>query len=150
MIMKFSRAALNFNKEILFGELGAIAGAQAFGYISSKTGHPHSVTSTLVVIGAMVGSALFYLTVRLYNQKKSKAFSLKKFSTDLLYFTPIALILTIGIYYPSLFLFEQYFLKNLHVVILSTFLAQSLAFTFFLTGINIYRMILIKSFKRKL
>ncbi len=150
MVKKISRAALNFNKEILFGELGAIAGAQVFGYISSESGSHHSLTTILVVAGAMVGSAIFYLISRFYHQKKTKVFSIKKFRTDLLFFTPVALTLTIGIYYPSLYLFEKYFLENIHAVIFSTFLAQTLAFVFFLAGINIYRIILIKSFKRKL
>ncbi len=150
MIKKISRAALDFNKEILFGELGAITGAQVFGYISSKSGSSHSLTTILVVAGAMIGSAAFYLASRFYHQKKAKEFSINKFRTDLLYFTPVALTLTIGIYYPSLYFLEKYFLEKIHTIILSTFLAQTLAFVFFLTGINIYRIILLKSFKRKL
>lgn len=145
MRMKISKDAVDFNKELLFGELGAIIGAQISSYICSKISSSISVISAFTVIGAIIGAAVFFLSLRIYYKIKNKDFSRRKLVGDLLYFTPVAFILTSIIYYPSLFFFEKYFLTHQYRIAFSTFVSQALAYLFFLISINIYRYILLKT-----
>ncbi len=148
--MKLSKGAINFNKELLFGEIGAIIGAQIFGYISSLITSSTSIISSLVVAGAIMGAALFFLSLRAYHKSRKGKLSKIKFAQDLLYFTPIAFILTLIVYYPSLFFLSNYFLTNEYHVIFSTFISQISAFILFLIAINFYRYILLKTIKKEL
>ncbi len=139
-----SKSAINFNKELIFGELGAIAGAQVFGYVSSLFSASSNVISSFATIGAIIGAAIFFLSLRIYDKFKEKDLSRKKFANDLLYFTPVAFVLTLLVYYPMLFFADRYLLNNEHHVFYATLAAQLIAFACFLILINIYRYALIK------
>src|SRR3989344_1380157 len=148
--MKISKGLYHFNKEILFGEVGAILGSQIFGYISSLFTLSPNIISALVVAGAITGAAIFFLSTRAYHKSRKGELSTRKFAEDLLYFTPVAFILTLLVYYPTLYLLSNYFLNNNYQVIFSTFISQLIAFALFLIAINIYREILIRKFKKEL
>ncbi len=139
-----SKSAFNFNKEILFGEVGAIIGAQIFGYASSLFTTSSTTISLFATIGAIIGAAIFFLSLRVYDKVMEKDFSRAKFANDLLYFTPVAFVLTVGVYYPMLFFVDRYMLNNEHHVFYATLVAQFIAFACFLLLINLYRHVLIK------
>lgn len=148
--MALSKEVIDFNKELLFGEVGAMIGAQIFSYIASHLTISASLISYSSVLGAISVAALFWVSIRVYDKKKRKELSRKKFTEDLAYFTPVAFILTSIIYYPSLFFISRYFLEHKDKVIYSVLLSQLIAFSLFLIAINIYRHILLKWFGKKL
>ncbi len=144
---RISKEMSEFNKEILFGELGAIIGTQTFGYISSKLTNFENVISFFVVLGAIIFASLFWLFLRYYHKQK-KGYGVKEIIKDTFYFTPVSAILTILLYYPTLFLITKYLLINKLNVHFSAIIAQTIAFFLFLLGINVYRKFLIKYFKK--
>ncbi len=148
--MKISKEAWNFNKEILFGEVGALIGAPTFGVIASHYFTNSKVLSSSAVIGAIIGASLFYLSMRIYDKSKQKTFSEKGFVKDLAYFTPAAFILTTLVYYPSLFFISEYLIEYQFRIVFSIILSQFAAFAFFLISINLYRYILLKLTGRNL
>jgi uncharacterized membrane protein YeaQ/YmgE (transglycosylase-associated protein family) len=139
-----SKSAINFNKEIIFGEVGAIAGAQVFGYFSSLFAVSASIISLFATAGAIIGAAIFFISLRIYDKFKEKDLSRKKFTSDLLYFTPVAFVLTIGVYYPVLFFMDRAMLNAQHGEIYATFISQFAAFACFFVLINFYRYFLLK------
>lgn len=146
--MKISKYFINFNKEILSGEVGAILGAQLAGFISRFFYFSEKVISSLAVLGAVLGAGILYLFVRIINQKKTDNFTINKFSKDIVFYSCGAISLTVLVYYPSLYFLEKYLLKLVKDVNVTTFIAQTLAFILFLIFINLYRYILKKCFKR--
>jgi hypothetical protein len=148
--MKISKETLNFNKEILFGEIGALVGTQTGGYISSKFTDSSTLISYSVVAGALVFASLFWLAMRIYDKSKKEKYSEDKFVHDLKYFTPASAFLTFGIYYPVLFFVTKHFLENGRIVEFSAIISQTLAFAFFLVGINVYRNILFNKFGKRI
>lgn len=148
--MKISKETINFNKEILFGEAGALIGTQAGGDISSIFTKNVDIISYSVVFGALVMASVFWLLMRAYDKSRHDKYSLDKFKNDLKYFTPASAFLTFTIYYPVLFFVTRRFLLHNRIVEFSSVLAQSIAFSLFLIGINIYRYILNKYYQKKL
>ncbi len=148
--MKFSKGFFHFNKEILSGELGAFLGAQVVGLIVKHLDLTKSQLSFLVVLGAVLGSAMFYLPMRIWHQKQRDDFSVGTFSKDVVLYSMAAIILTISVYYPTLFFLERFLLKFIKEVNLSILVAQSIAFLLFLFFINVYRLILKVYFHKEL
>lgn len=142
--MRITKEAINFNKEILFGEFGSVVGTQVFGYVASKLTPSANVISYSVVIGSIIVASLFWFLMRVYDRKIKNAYSDKKIIDDISYFTPASAALTILFYYPTLFLVTKHLLENSTRVYLSAILAQIIAFSIFILGINIYRRVLIK------
>ena len=145
----------DFNKELLFGELGALIGAPVLAsigpkipflkmvvsYLSKFIGFG-SIVSLLAVIGSILGAAVFWLLIRIFDEKKMEIFSLKHFAKEIRYFTPAAFLLTLLVYYPSLFLISRHLLTQDYRVASSVILSQIVAFSLFLTSINAYRYFL--------
>lgn len=148
--MGISKEAWNFNKEILFGEIGALIGAPTFGVVASHYFSNPQILSSSAVIGAIIGASLFFLSMRIYDKSKQKNFSEKSFVKDLAFFTPAAFILTTLVYYPSLFFISEYLIESQFKIVFSVILSQFVAFAFFLISINLYRYILLKLTGRKL
>jgi len=148
--MKISKETFNFNKEILFGELGALVGIQFFDFLSSIFSFPVKLIPHLVVLGAIVGGSLFWLLARIYDKSKKERYSEKKFLYDVKYFTPASAFFTFAFYYPALFFATKYFLAHHRQLEFSTIISQIIAFSLFMIGINFYRYILIKVFKKEI
>lgn len=148
--MKISKNLINFNKEILFGEIGAIVGIQIVDYIFSKMNYPANLFSYIIVMGAIVGASLFWFIMRIYDKTRKDKYPEKKIIEDISYYAPAAFILTSIFYYPTLFFATKYFLEHNRRVELSSTFAQIIAFGLFLLGINIYRYILNKYYHKTL
>ena len=150
--MKFSRDFVNFNKEILFGEVGAILGAQATSYFVSEVTMRASTISTYTVLGSIVGASLFWLSTRAYDKIKTSrgGFSSKRFVEDIAYFTPVAFLLTFFIYYPSLYYFSKILIEESGKVTIPVFFSQAGAFLLLLIALNFYKYMLFKITGRKL
>jgi len=148
--MKISKGTFNFNKEILFGELGTLIGIQFVNLFSSFFYFPVKLIPHLVVLGAIVGGSLFWLLARIYDRSRKEKYSEKKFLYDVKYFTPASAFFTFAFYYPTLFFATRYFLAHHRQLEFSTIISQIIAFGLFLIGINFYRYVLIKVFKKEI
>jgi uncharacterized membrane protein YeaQ/YmgE (transglycosylase-associated protein family) len=148
--MKITREIINFNKEILFGEIGAIVGIQAVDYIFNKMNYSTNMLSYMIVMGAILGASLFWFLMRLYDKTRGHKYTEGKIVSDISYYAPAAFILTSLFYYPTLFFATKYFLEHHRRVQFSSTTAQIIAFGLFLIGINIYRYILNKYYRKEL
>jgi hypothetical protein len=148
--MTITKGTIDFNKEILFGECGALLGTQAGGYISAYLTNSVDIIASSVVFGAIVMASLFWAIMRIYDKSHRDNYSKDKFIDDVKYFTPASAFLTIFFYYPTLFLATRHFLINGRIVEFSAIVAQTIAFAIFIMGINLYRFILIKYYKKEL
>jgi hypothetical protein len=140
----------DFNKQILFGEIGSLLGAPLFGFIASLMTTKSNIISGLAVAGSLFGAAVFWLAIRIHDEKRKKKFSVKKMAGDIAYYTPAATPLVFLVYQPVLFFLTKFLLKMGFYSVLSVVLAQFSAFILFLILINVYRIILLKYFKREL
>jgi hypothetical protein len=138
------RSTYNFNKELLFAEIGAVIGAPLLPFIITLLTDDHIVLSVLTVIGAQAGATTIWLITRIYNQKIGNIFSVKKLARDIAYFTPAAFLIASITYYPTLYFTTHYFLEQKEHILLAAILGEILAFVLFMTVINVYRVYLIK------
>lgn len=140
--------AFNFNKEIIFGEFGALLVANVLATIISRVTVNSSIISASAVVGTLIGGALFWLAMRIYHRHKANILHRKEIQSDIHYFTPAAILGGLFIYDPALYFISNYLLNSEHAVTLSVITGQVIAFLLFLGFMNIYRIILLK-FKLK-
>ena len=142
--------ALDFNKEILFGEIGSFIGAFIAGFVSSDLTSSANLISSSAVVGSVIGSTIFWLFMRAYDERKRHELSAKKLATDIAFFSPAAAVITIILYYPTIFYFSEYLLSLNFRPTVSVIISQLTAFALFLIMINIYRAGLLKLFKKEI
>lgn|GEM_PF-987414 len=139
---------LDFNKEIISGEIGALLGSSLGSYLSSLILN-ESLVPAFAVAGSILGSTLLFLSTKIYNKKKRKELSFRNIFNDLKYYTPAAATLRISAGYPLLYLFTKYFVSIGVSALYSGALGEFFSFLIFLFLINIYRIVLFRFFKRK-
>lgn len=143
-------STFDFNKELIFGEAGAILGAPLAASIASKYTAVAGDISSVAVVGAVVGAAICFLGMRIFDEKRNKNLSIKDLAGDLAYFTPVAFVLTLLVYYPLLFFISRHFLAQGDRVVYTILGSQLVAFAYFLLAINIYRALLIRYVGKRL
>jgi len=139
-----------FNKEIFFGEVGAILGAAL---ASSITGHftvSRAIIAQFAVVGSALGGSSLFLFEKIKNKIKRKENILKSTIKDLEFFTPAAAVIVFGISYPLLYNLAKFLIKIGWHHYLSGVVAEISAFLAFLILINLYRLVLVRKFKRDL
>ena len=141
---------INFNKELVFGELGALIGAPLFSYITSIFTSLPKYISLAAVFGGIFVQAIFWLSMRAYDKKSENSLSVKNMAEDIIYFTPVAFLVALFFYYPTLFFGSEYLIKDNYKVVYSVISAQIVAFFLFVTLMNIYRYFLAKIYKKVL
>jgi hypothetical protein len=138
------KTTLDFNREILFGEVGALLAANPVAWLVSRfTGNP-SIISTSAVVGTLLGGALFWLAARVYDKVRQKSFNTRSIASDIGYFTPAAIILGFVVYDPAIYLISHRLLTSGDKVLASVLLGQLVAFSLFLVCMNVYRILLIR------
>lgn len=145
-----AKNTLNFNKELIFGEMGALIGAPLTSYLVSRFTSTIKFISFSAVLGGIIGGIIFWLFMRVYDKKIDKKFSIKNLAEDIIYFTPVAFLISLLMYYPILFFSSEYFLEDQHKILFSVIFAQLIAFSIFLIMMNIYRYFLAKIYKKVL
>jgi len=148
--MGITKETINFNKEILFGEIGAIVGIQIFSHIFYKLELSANIISYLVVVGAIVGASLFWFIMRLYDKTRKNIYSEKNIVEDISYIVPASFILTIIFYYPTLFFMTKYLIEHNKLIDYIATVPQIVAFALYLIAINIYRKVLMKYYNKTL
>jgi|WetSurMetagenome_2_1015567.scaffolds.fasta_scaffold46691_2 hypothetical protein len=149
-MIKVSKEALDFNKEILFGEIGSLVGIQIATLLSIHFPRHSNLIPYFIVLGASVIGSLFWLLARIYYKSKKGKYSEKNFITDMEFFTPASVLFAVLFYYPALFFTSKFLLEHSKAIEFSAILSQVVAFLVFLLAINIYRYILLKVFNKKL
>lgn len=145
MTTKISKkSTLNFNKEIVVGEVGALIGAPLVSFIASRFTSNLDAVSICAVIGAAIGACTSWLAMRIRDREKDRNFSAHNLASDIAYFTPAALLLTLTVYYPTLYFLSGDLLAVHRRVLSSVILSQITAFLLFLVLINVYRYFLAK------
>jgi len=134
----------NFNKEILFGEFGALIFANITAPIIANLTQNTTLISASAVIATLCGGASFWLVTRIYHRKKSNDFEVRKIKSDINYFTPAAIIFGLLVYDPAIYFISNYLLNSKYIVELSVVSGQIVAFSLFLLCMNIYRLFLLK------
>jgi high-affinity Fe2+/Pb2+ permease len=140
----------NFNKQIIAGELGALLFAPVFGWVFSRILRHPDFVSFFTVLGSIIGGVIFWLAFRIRHEKKNNTLSVKKMASDVACYTPAALTFALFVYYPTLFLITKFMIEAHHRIIFSILFAQLSALILFLLAMNVYRILLIKFFGKKL
>lgn len=141
---------IHFNNELLFAEIGGLIVSPIFGYIASHLRPSPEFISFFAVLGSIIGSAIFWLFMRVRNGKKRGVFSTEKLAKDMFFYTPIASFTALIIYQPVLFVVSSHLLERGHGILVSILIAQLLAFLLFGTIVNLYRLFLEKTTGRRL
>ncbi len=140
--------AVDFNKEILIGELGALLGASFFGLESFLIGKSPNFISIFTIIGSIIGGSYSWLITRIYDERKRNEFSIKKLKRDLSLYTPIALLVALLITYPIVFFVTRSISSKIHLSFLGPFAGELSGFAVFIVLMNGYRYILKNSFHK--
>lgn len=148
--IKMNKRILDFNKEILIGEVGALIGASFLGFIGSLISRAPNFVSISTLIGSIFGGSTSMLITKVHDEKKYKTFSKKKLVRDISLYTPAAFLIAGLVAYPVLlFVTNLLFVKD-NVAPLSSFIGELAGFGAFLIVINIYRYSLSRLLKREL
>ncbi|HEY5227301.1 MAG TPA: hypothetical protein VIJ19_02115 [Opitutaceae bacterium] len=138
------KTTLDFNREILFGECGALLAANPAAEVASHFTANPAVISSAAVAGTLLGGALFWLAARVYDKVRQKSFDRKSLASDIGYFTPAAILLGFLVYDPAIYLTSHHLLTSGEKVLSSVLLGQMVAFSLFLACMNLYRLLLIR------
>jgi len=134
--------ALDFNKELLCGECGALIVANAAALLAAHFTPRPTIISATAVVGTLVGGSFFWLAVRLYDRSRRVGYARKEMTSDIGYFTPAAISLGLVVYDPSLYATSQYLLRRDSPVAWAVTAGQGIAFGLFLAAMNVYRVFL--------
>jgi hypothetical protein len=138
------KSTLDFNREILFGECGALITANPTATLAAHFTGNAEIISSAAVAGTLIGGAAFWLVARIYDQVRERRFSAKLLATDVGYFTPGAVIFGFLVYDPSIYLTSHHLLRTGTRVEYSVIVGQAVAFFLFLGCMNLYRLLLLR------
>jgi hypothetical protein len=138
------QSTLNFNREILVGECGALLMASPASVIVSHFTRNASVISSSAVAGTLVGGALFWLLARIYDKVRERSLNARGLASDIGYFAPAAVVLGLLVYDPSIYFTSRHLLNLGGKVGDSVLAGQFVAFALFLLFMNIYRLLLLR------
>jgi hypothetical protein len=138
------KSTLEFNREILFGECGALLAANPTAQLVSRFTSSPALISGSAVAGTLAGGALFWLGARIYDKTRRESFDRRAIARDIGYFTPAALVLGFVVYDPSIYFVSHHLLGKGDRVLLSVLVGQVVAFSLFLACMNVYRALLLR------
>ena len=133
-----------FNKELLFGELGSFLVAYFAANAVAHFTRIAAIISGTAVAGTLIGGTIFWLIARIVHQRAGNRWSARGLAVDIGYFTPATLVLSFLVYDPAIYLVSHALLVGGSSVAASVFVGQTTAFILFLAGMNAYRIILVK------
>ena len=139
---------VEFNDEMIWGEIGSVLGSALGAYISSSALN-ESLAPTFSVAGSIIGNTALYLSSKIYHKIKRKEMSLKNLITDLEYYTPAAIPISVFIGYPALYFATKFLLEKGLNSLYSGAIAAVFAFLIFLILINFYRVIIFHFFRKR-
>jgi hypothetical protein len=148
--MPATASTLDFNRELIFGEVGALLCANPVASLVARFTPSPGVISGAAVAGTLAGGGLFWLGARVYDQCRDRTLDRRALAADIAYFTPAALVLGFAVYDPAIYLTSRHLLRAGDRVFPSVLLAQAVAFVLFLGCMNVYRLLLLRVVGRRL
>ncbi len=150
--MSVSRAAINFNKQMILAESGSFVGTPLVAHIFARFTAIPNYISFGAIIGGFLGSSIMFIATRIRDKRKfdNKNYASRELIGDLAYFTPMAFILAVILYYPVVFFSSRYLLVRDVEVGISAMVGQLGAFILLAICLNIYRVILKNKFGKEL
>jgi len=140
--MRVSQRFIDYNKQLFFGEIGALAGTPVFPFVTSRLTRDPSIISFSAVTGALVGGSVFWLVVKVYDERRHGGHSWRHLAGQVAWFSPAALLISLLVYQPTLFLAARALIVGGTLVVLAALASQLLAFALYLAAMNIYRLAL--------
>ncbi len=140
--MRPSKNLIDFNKQLLFGETGAAIGTPLAPLVAAHFTADPSIISFAAVVGGLVVGSLAWLIVKIRDEKKHDANSVLQLTSQIALFSPVAFIVGLMVYQPTLFLAARHLIKSGERVAYSALISQIAAFSLFLVAINLYRIAL--------
>lgn len=140
----------DFNKEIFYGEIGAILGAAIITAIASHFILNQKIVAQFAVVGSIFGGGLLFILKKVRNKIKRREPILRSILMDLEYFTPAAALIGFAIVYPTVYYLAKFLIKTGWHAYLAGAVAEICAFSIFLILINVYRLGLIKLFRKNI
>lgn len=144
------KSTLVFNRELLFGECGALLLANPAAEVVSRYTARPDLISYAAVAGTLIGGALFWVGARIYDSTRGRKLDKKALASDIGYFTPAAVLLGFAVYDPSIYFASHHLLSEGDSVMPAVFAAQAVAFLLFLLSMNLYRVVLLKTRGKRL
>jgi len=146
--MSLDQRTIDFNKEILVGEIGALVGAVLLGFVAFFIHKNPNIVSTLTLIGSIVGGSVSWWIARIDDEKRRNEFSIRKLGRDISLYTPIALLIALLISYPTVFFVTHAISMRIRFDFLGSLAGELSGFILFLAFMNSYRYILKHKFNR--
>jgi len=141
----------DFNKEVFYGEVGAVLGAAIASAITSHFFSSSRVRiAQFTVFGSIIGGGLFFLLKKIKNKRKRGEPILRSIIRDLKYFTPAAAIITGFICYPTLYYLMKYLVKIGWQTFPAGAISELAGFCLFFCCVNFYRFSLSKLFHKNI
>ncbi len=138
------RTFLQFNKEIFTGEITGWISSPLTAYIVSQFTKSATIISLSAIIGGLIGASVLWLSMHIHNRRKNGRFTFRQLVSDITYFSPVAFLLGLFVYNPTVYFISHYLLDEGEIVVTSIISSQLVAFTLFLIAINTYRYLLHK------
>lgn len=140
--MPLSQRLVDFNKQIVLGEVGAAVGTPLAPWITARFTHDPNVISLAAVVGGLIAGSLFWLVTKFRDEHRQGAASLRRLAGHIAYYTPAAFVLGLVSYQPALFLVTRHLIVRGQHEALAAVIGQAVAFGLFLVAINLYRLAL--------
>jgi hypothetical protein len=141
----------DFNKEVVYGEIGAVLGSAIASAITSHFFSSSRVRiAQFAVVGSILGGGLLFLLKKIKNKRRRGEPILKSIIHDLKYFTPAAAIIACFICYPTLYYLMKYFVKIGWQTFPAGAISELVSFCIFFCCVNLYRFTLSKLFHKNI
>ena len=138
------QSTLNFNRQLLAGEVGALLLAYvAVPAVAHFRSNP-ALLSAVAVAATLVGGSLGWIAARVSDQLRRRPSSVRSMAGDLSYFTPAALCCGFCVYDPVIYLLTHYLLVHRAGAWVAVAAGQLAAFSAFLLALNAYRFALFR------
>jgi hypothetical protein len=145
-----NKRLVDFNKEVLCGEIGAIIGAPIIAALAALFTDSTRVIARFAVLGTFLGGSGLFLWKKMQDKKKEGDYSRKSLFKDLSFYTPVAAIIGTCICWPILYHLTKLLLGKDFNSFMAGAISEVTAFSVFLVLINLYRYILVKKFRKEI
>lgn len=140
--MKLSREFVHFNRELVFGEFGALIGILVAPFIVSRYTSDAAILSSSAVGGGMVMGSVFWLVTSVGHETAHGSALVWRLGKKIVFFSPAAFVLGLLVYQPTLWLLSYWLIAWGVHVLWAAWLSQTVAFALFLCVMNLYRWLL--------
>ena len=140
--MKLPPGFIDFNKQLLGGEIGALAGTPLFPLVAARFTRDPALLSFAAVVGGLLAGSAVWLVVKVHDEHRNGKATVRGLAGQIAWFTPAAFVLGLLVYQPTLFLLGRHLIRRGDPLVVAVLLSQALAFVLFRAAMNLYRLVL--------